>query len=142
MPRATTNATPSSPPAKPKRISHAEWDLLDALWSLGPSTAPRLTEHLREAKAWANSTVKTMLDRMAAKGLVRARQVGNVWEYTPAVEPHEAQRSAWKRFVEAAFGGAIAPALQFVVRDSRLTRKEREALLAILKSDDSKEKSS
>ena len=130
--RSDTRSLParSAPPAP---ISDGEWDLLDALWSLQRGTAREVAAAVEPARGWAYSTVKTMLDRMVEKGLVRARQVGNVWEYTPDVEPREAQRSAWKRFVTSAFGGAMAPALEFIAGEARLTAAEREALIALLK---------
>jgi BlaI family penicillinase repressor len=113
-------------------ISDGEWDLLEALWELGPGTARQVAEHLHDERGWAYSTVKTQLDRMVAKGLVRARQVGNVWEFTASVEPAEARRSAWKRFVNAAFGGAIEPALRFIAADAKLTGAQRRRLLDML----------
>ena len=117
----------------PQTISDGEWELLEALWAREQATARQVAESVQGSRGWAYSTVKTMLDRMVEKGLVRARQVGNVWEYTPAVEPKEARRTAWTRFVAAAFGGAVAPALEFIASDAKLSRKEREALLAMLK---------
>ncbi len=114
-------------------ISDGEWDLLEALWARKHGTAREVAESVRSARGWAYSTVKTMLDRMVDKGLVKSRQIGNVWEYTPAVEPREARRGAWARFVSSAFGGAISPALEFIASEARLSRKERDALLAILK---------
>lgn len=113
-------------------ITDAEWRLLEALWTLERATARQVADELHDVQRWAYSTVKTMLDRMAAKGLVDARQVGNVWEFTAAVRPDDARRSAWKRFVGSAFGGAVAPALAFIASEARLTRKQREALLALL----------
>jgi len=121
----------------PAEISEGEWDLLEALWELRHATARQVAEHLHERRGWAYSTVKTMLDRMAAKGLVRARQVGNVWEYTAAVESAEARKSAWRRFIQSAFGGAVAPALAFIASEANLTRKERELLLKALKEKES-----
>jgi BlaI family penicillinase repressor len=113
-------------------ISDAEWDLLEALWEIGPGTARQVAEHLHDERGWAYSTVKTQLDRMVVKGLVRARQVGNVWEFTAVVEPAEARRSAWKRFVNAAFGGAIEPALRFIAADAKLTPAQRRRLADML----------
>ena len=73
-----------------------------------------------------------MLDRMVRKQLVSARRVGNVWEYRPAVPREDARRGAWHGFVETVFGGAMAPALRFLATDAKLTRKQREQLLAML----------
>jgi BlaI family transcriptional regulator, penicillinase repressor len=113
-------------------ITDAEWRLLEALWTLERATARAVAEELHDSKRWAYSTVKTMLDRMVTKGLVDARQVGNVWEFSPALKPDDARRSAWKRFVGSAFGGATAPALAFIASEARLTRKQRETLLGML----------
>ena len=44
-------------------ISGGEWDILNALWGGGPSTARGVAERLSEERGWAYSTVKTMLDR-------------------------------------------------------------------------------
>ncbi|MBC8069450.1 MAG: BlaI/MecI/CopY family transcriptional regulator [Deltaproteobacteria bacterium] len=117
-------------------IQSTEWDLLEVLWELERATAPQVAEALAERRGWAYSTVKTMLDRMLKKGLVHGRRVGHVWEYSAAVPRVDAQRSAWRRFVETAFGGAMAPALRFVATDAKLTRKQRDALLTLLRDEE------
>ena len=118
-------------------IHETEWDLLEVLWSKERATAREVTEALVEKRGWAVSTVKTLLDRMVQKDLVAARQVGNVWEYTPAVKPVDARRSAWAELVGKAFGGAVAPALHFLARDAKLSKKDLAELRALL---DRKEK--
>src|ERR1700722_3776471 len=120
--------------AKPKAttIHAAEWDVLEALWKAERGTAREMAEALTKKRGWAVSTVKTLLDRMVAKGLVHARQVGNVWEYTPAVPREAARRSAWTEFVQKAFGGATAPALQFLATEAKVSKKELAELRALL----------
>jgi BlaI family penicillinase repressor len=117
---------------KKATIHDTEWDLLEALWSRERATAREVAELLAKKRGWAVSTVKTLLDRMVQKELVSARQVGNVWEYTPAVRPVEARRSAWGELVERAFGGAVAPALHFLAKDAKLSKKDLAALRALL----------
>jgi BlaI family penicillinase repressor len=118
-------------------IHETEWDLLQILWTKERATAREVTEALVKKRGWAVSTVKTLLDRMVEKELVSARQVGNVWEYTPAVRTVEARRSAWADLVGKAFGGAVTPALHFLAKDAKLSKKELSELWALL---DEKEK--
>jgi BlaI family penicillinase repressor len=118
-------------------IHETEWDLLEILWGRERATAREVTEALAKKRGWAVSTVKTLLDRMVQKELVSARQVGNVWEYTPAVRAVDARRSAWAELVGKAFGGAVAPALHFLARDAKLSKKELAELRTLL---DTKEK--
>jgi len=114
------------------RIHEGEWDLLEALWASERGTAREIAEALAEKRGWAVSTVKTMLDRMVEKGLVNARQVGNVWEYTPAVHQVDARRGAWREFLAKAFGGSAGLALNFLANDAKLSKKERAELMAQL----------
>jgi BlaI family transcriptional regulator, penicillinase repressor len=123
-----------SPQRPPLEILETEWDILDALWRAERATAREVTESLVSKRGWAYSTVKTLLDRMVEKGLVGARQVGNVWEYTPAVPRQRAQRWAWRRFVDVAFGGAVAPTLAFVAKETKLSKEERAELRALLEA--------
>jgi predicted transcriptional regulator len=113
-----------------------EWALLEALWARGRGTAREVAEHVHAEREWHVSTVKTLLDRMVKKGLVRARRVGNVWEYEPGVEPATARRAAWRRFVGAAFGGAVEPALRFIAEDAKLTAADRKKLKKLLEGEE------
>jgi BlaI family penicillinase repressor len=121
-----------TPPRPTPEILDTEWDILDALWTQERATARAVTGALLKKRRWAYSTVKTLLDRMVEKDLVSARQVGNVWEYRPSVPRRKAQTWAWRRLVDVAFGGAVAPTLAFVARESKLSRKERAELRALL----------
>jgi predicted transcriptional regulator len=117
---------------KSTTILETEWDLLEALWTAQRATAREVSEVLAKKRGWAVTTTKTMLDRMVAKGLVNARQVGNVWEYTPAVRKVDARRSAWADFVAKAFGGSPAPALHFLAKEAKLSKKELDELRSLL----------
>lgn len=119
-----------------ERILQTEWDLLGVLWDQGAGTTRTIAEALEEKRGWAYTTVKTLLDRMVAKGLVRSRRVGNVYEYSAAVAPEEARRGAWKRFLHDAFGGSIDPALRFIAEDAELSPKQQERLRKLLEEMD------
>ncbi|MGH7298121.1 MAG: BlaI/MecI/CopY family transcriptional regulator [Polyangiaceae bacterium] len=115
-------------------MHETEWDVMEVLWRQERATAREVSEALEKKRGWAVSTTKTLLDRMVGKGLVAARQVGNVWEYTPAVKRLDARRSAWADFVGKAFGGVAAPALHFLASEARLSKKDLAELRALLDS--------
>jgi BlaI family penicillinase repressor len=120
-------------------ILETEWDILDVLWTAERATAREVTERLAARRTWAYSTVKTLLNRMVDKQLVQARQVGDVWEYSPALPRQKAQRRAWRRLVDVAFGGVTASTLTFVAKEAKLTRKDRAELRALLDQLDDQE---
>lgn len=114
------------------RISEREWALLEALWATEAATARQVAEAVRDQYDWAYTTVKTMLDRLEAKGLVTVTKVGPVRQYTAALSRRQARIGAWKGFVTKVFGGDVAPALQFLASDVDLTAADREALRTLI----------
>ena len=119
------------------QINDTEFALLDVLWRLERATAPQVAHALEDDKGWAYSTVKTMLDRMTEKGFVKARKVGTSWEYTPAIDSTEARRSAWRRFIDAPFGGTLSAALEFIAREAPLTARQKDELRKLLEETES-----
>ena len=108
-----------------------QWTLLEALWSWPDSTAREVTTNIGDKYDWTYNTVKTMLDRMVGQGLVTRAQLDARWRYRAAVERQALRRSAWRTFVDTAFGtGSEIDALSFAAHD--LTPEEREALRDLL----------
>jgi BlaI family transcriptional regulator, penicillinase repressor len=122
--------------APPRQMQDTEWDVMSVLWERGRGTARDVAEALQERRGWAYSTVKTMLDRMIGKGLVEARRVGNVWEYTPAIPQQQARDGAWKRFVDTVLGGTLTPALELLAGDVRLSKRQRAQLKKLIDQED------
>jgi BlaI family transcriptional regulator, penicillinase repressor len=122
--------------APPRQIQDTEWDLMSVLWERERATARDVADALQERRGWAYSTVKTMLDRMIGKGLVEARRVGNVWEYTPAIPQQQARDGAWRRFVDTVLGGTLTPALELLAGDVRLSKRQRAQLKKLIDQED------
>ena len=119
-------------------MQETEWDILGVLWTREEATARDVADALSESRGWATSTVRTMLERMRGKELVKGRRVGNVWVYSAALPRVDAQRSAWKRFADTVFDGT-AGALRFLAEDAQLTKRQREKLMALLGEEDDDE---
>ncbi len=64
---------------KKLELFESEWTILKAVWELEPCAAPTVQEALVEKKGWAYTTVKTMMDRMAKKGLLKAKKMAALW---------------------------------------------------------------
>lgn len=124
--------------ATDKRISDAELDLMEVLWAARePLTSAEVGERLEAQRGWSMATVKTMLGRLAAKGVVSHREDGRRFLYSPAIEREAYVGSESRRFVERLFGGRLSPLVARLAEEDALDAKdiaEIEALLRELKS--------
>src|SRR5262249_56784966 len=105
-------------------LAKAEWSLMEALWTRGQATASALQADLRTTQGWAYSTVKTMLDRLVEKGYVKARRVGNVYEYSSRVRRGAVVARTIDDLAERVLSGSISPLLLRLVETRKLNADE------------------
>ena len=125
---------------KKHELTEAEWSIVKAVWDNEPCAAPTVQEVLEKQKGWAYSTVKTMMDRMASKGLLKTEKIRNLILYRSSVTKKEAQRSEVMRAVKRAFDGALTPMMQFMLDSSELSKKQLGELEKMIKSRKAKAK--
>jgi BlaI family penicillinase repressor len=126
---------------KKYELTEAEWVIVRAVWANEPCAAPTVQEVLEKEKGWSYSTVKTLMDRMATKGLLKPERIRNLILYRSAITRPEAQKVEIMRTVKRAFDGALTPMMQFLVDSGSLSAKQLGELEAMIKSKKSKGKS-
>jgi BlaI family transcriptional regulator, penicillinase repressor len=117
------------------RLTDAEWVLMNALWKNHPATARQIADALDSHVAWAYTTIKTMLDRLAEKGALAESKKGATSLYSPLVAKRTAQASALKALVNHAFDGAFGPLVHFLIEDKKLSSRDRKALIEAMKKE-------
>ncbi len=109
---------------KQHELTEAEWEIIQVVWEREPCAAPEVQEELVARKKWTYSTVKTLMDRMVAKGLLKTERIRNLILYRAAIRRQDAQRGELLRTVQRAFGGAFTPMMQFMLESDTLSQKE------------------
>jgi BlaI family penicillinase repressor len=109
-------------------LFESEWTILQVVWEREPCAAPTVQEVLQESKGWAYTTVKTMMDRMVRKGLLKTERVRNLYLYRSAVTRAQAQRNELLRTAQRAFDGAMTPMMQFLIESEKLSEKDYQYL--------------
>jgi predicted transcriptional regulator len=105
-------------------LFEGEWAILRVVWDREPCAAPTVQEVLQESKGWAYTTVKTMMDRMVRKGLLKTERVRNLYMYRSAITRAQAQRSELLRTAKRAFEGAMTPMMQFLIASEKLSEED------------------
>ena len=120
-----------------EKIGEAEQAVMETLWSSTEAlTAIEVAQRAGPERNWSESTVKTMLSRLAAKGVVMHVARGRAFFYQAAV-----RREAWaavesRRFLNRLFDGRVAPLVAQLAKSDELSAEDisdLEALLAKLR---------
>lgn len=123
-------------------LFESEWAILQKVWELEPCAAPTVQEALKGERGWAYTTVKTMMDRMAKKGLLKTEKIRSIYLYSSAVTKSQARESEITRTLKRAFDGTFTPLMQFLIENDQLTEEEYSNLEKLIKKRKQRKKDS
>lgn len=114
------------------KLSKAEWTLMNLCWEMGRATAREIYDASLKLKKRDYQTVKTLLDRMAAKGFLKVEKQGPLCMFTPAVRQSSAVSGAIKEFISTVLDDTLAPLFVHLARERRLSDEEIESLKQLI----------
>ena len=116
-----------------ERIAEGEYAVMEVLWEESPLTAAEVAERVPAERGWSLATVKTMLSRLLAKGVLAHEEDGRRYLYRPtfAREDYVAEESG--RLIDRMFGGKLTPLVAQLAARDRLSAADIEEIEALLK---------
>src|ERR1700678_4108688 len=100
------NIRTSSPRRALLDLAPLELDCMNTLWPMGQGTVREIRDRLAPRRPRAYTTIMTIMDRLARKGIVERRKVGRAYMYRPNLSAEEARAQALGQVVENYFGGS------------------------------------
>jgi predicted transcriptional regulator len=117
-------------------LSKVEWDLMNVLWREAPMAAAEVRARFQEDRGWSHTTVKTMLDRLVAKGYLKSDDAQLAHVYAPAVPRARTVRQALTETLDRLLGDNLQPLAAYAARRKGLSKDELEALSKLLEGED------
>ena len=114
-------------------LFESEWAILQAVWQIEPCAAPMVQQALQKEKSWSYSTVKTIMDRMVKKGLLRKEKMCNLHLYRSQISKTQAQRGEVMKTLKRAFNGTLTPMMQFLLENEDIPADKLSDLEQIIK---------
>jgi BlaI family transcriptional regulator, penicillinase repressor len=121
------------------KLTQLELQIMEALWSHGPSSVREMQESFPEPGRPAFTTVQTMVYRLEKKKVVRrAKKIGNALIFEAVISRNTAHR----RLVDdllTLFGGRIQPLMSHLIEAGQLTLEDVEEARKMLRKPVKKE---
>ncbi|MBM6724706.1 MULTISPECIES: BlaI/MecI/CopY family transcriptional regulator [Oscillospiraceae] len=112
-----------------EQIQDAELEVMRILWqSPEPVALAEVRRELAARCGWEDSTVKTLLRRLCAKGAVKLERRGM---YRAVITQAEYGRWSAKRFVSKVFEGSAKKLVAALVSDGQLSQADIDELSAL-----------
>lgn len=120
------------PGASQPPLTAAEWKVMRIVWKRKECAARDVYEEAGREYGWAPSTAKTLLRRLAEKGCLTTRAVGNSFLYRPSKTVVRSLIGAADELLEQMLDGTTGLVLSHLVKNSKLNARELAELRALL----------
>jgi BlaI family penicillinase repressor len=110
-------------------LTPQELAIMKVVWTLKSATVRDVHQQLNAVRPIAYTTVLTMMRILEQKGHVRKTRVDRAFVYRPAKPRHRVIGEMVREFVDRVFDGASRPMLLHLVKGTKLSARERQALL-------------
>ena len=87
-------------------LAPLELECLSALWPIGEATVRDIHRALAKTRPRAYTTIMTIMDRLAQKGIVERRKTGRAFLYQAKLSAEEARLKAVEKIVDGFFDGS------------------------------------
>jgi len=106
------------------KLTKLEHQIMDALWSRGPSSVREILEAFPERARPAYTTVQTIVYRLEAKkALRRVKKIGNAHVFDAAISRTAAHRRLIDELLSF-FGGRSQPVMAHLIESGQLTLED------------------
>jgi BlaI family penicillinase repressor len=106
---------------KRRALSPLENETMNVLWSLGRATADDVRQALGKTREFKESTVRTLLRRLEAKGYAEHDVEARTYVYRPKVEQKDVATQAIRGIIERFCAGSVESLLAGMVDGDLIT---------------------
>lgn len=106
--RETKSLSAVSLPHEVELLGRREREIATTVYLLRAATANDVGQSL--SVSLANASIRSMLNRLVAKGILKRTMSGNAYVYLPALTSRESHALALRRFVDDYFDGSVEQA--------------------------------
>lgn len=120
------------------KITDAEWKVMHILWQLGCATSSQVIDRIVPITGWSPRTVRTLLRRLAEKGVLASKKVRGSEkeyvsvEYTPLFSREQCAAVHGRSFKDRVFNGNANELIVHFVKASQLSEQDIAELRDLL----------
>ena len=115
-------------PALAQPLTALQQAILDFLWTSGPSTSEAIREGIAAQHPLKDSSIRTLLRRLEARGLVTHTVEGKVFVYAAGVPSQQVAAGAIRQVIQRFCAGSVEQLLVGMVDEKVLSAADLERL--------------
>jgi len=116
--------------ARPKQENPtpAEFEILEVMWDQGPSTVRQVMTELNKQRRRAYTTIMTLMNSMADKGILAQKQQGRAFVYEAKINQGKLQTRMLNDLIGKVFDGSASALVNKILSEGQADEDELEEI--------------
>lgn len=120
---------------KPEKLGAVEWEIMEGVWQAEERVTVRdVHSRLYPGGQKAYTTVQTMMNTLADKGVLAKEKIGMVNFYLPALSRPQATRAETQSLVRRIYKGSFGALASHLISAEDMTGEELDQLKALIET--------
>lgn len=117
-----------------EKLTPQEEEAMRRIWEIGPCAVRDLLETYPEPKP-PYTTLASIIKNLERKQFVKARRLGNVYEYHALIEQGAYKRSFMHNIVAGFFGNSYKDVVSFFAREEKISAEDLKEIIEMIEQD-------
>ena len=118
---------------KLKKLTPAEWEIMEVIWAIGGSPCVRdVVEYRYPDGEKAYTTVQTIMNTLEKKAVLTRKKIGLVNFYTPSVSRDNMVNAEISSLLKRLFNGSVPALANYLIHDSTFDKEDIDQIRALL----------
>jgi len=113
-------------------ISEAEWEIMRVVWANNAVTSREVIDILASEMDWKESTIKTLLGRLADKEALKTTKDGRKYIYTAGISEEDTVKSYSAEMLDRVCNKDDSDVVKNLIEDAALSQDDIKELTALL----------
>jgi predicted transcriptional regulator len=114
-----------------EKLTKQEEQAMLAIWRTGTGIVKDFMDHIPDPAPHYNTLVST-IKNLEKKGFVTSRKIGNIYQYTPAVEEAEYKKHYLTNMVKNHFANSYKDLVSFFAEEKKISPKELKEIIDMI----------
>lgn len=113
-------------------LGDSEMEVLTLVWELKKATVSQVQEKILQNRKVAYTTVMTMMQNLSKKGYLEFEKEGQMYVYTPAIDPTKVKKDFLGHMINKVFKGSPAALMQTLVQSEEISDEDQKSIMDII----------
>lgn len=118
-----------------EKLTHQEEEAMRFIWEIGPCIIKEVLARYDDPRP-PYTTVASVINKLKSKGYLKAKKIGNTYQYTPTIAKEEYTQKSVGNLVKNYFANSYKDMVSYFAKEQKISKEDLETIISLIEEDE------